>query len=392
MRKINFFKPTLLAASLAVFSLAFGQDDNLIDNGSFEASTGKPKKLGAISMATGWMNPTGQSADFFIPAVKIADISTPDNFYGKEEAHDGRNYAGIVAYSYNDKMPRTYLMTKLLQPLKKGQKYCVTFQVSLAEASKYSTNAIGANFSKKPYASEAKSSIIETTHIKRSDNKVLSGFYGWDKVCGVFTAEGGEKYITLGNFMNNNQVQAEKMKKPNYYSGTQIVAAYYYVDNVVVTAVDDITKCDCASANEEDNYSKLVYQKATVITDKMDAKQRVEAHGVYFAFGKYQITAAAKGSLDEVVAQLKANPNMKVDVEGHVEELENEKGKDNPMFQDLDEARAEAVKEYLVEAGISKDRLNIIKKSNSVANDEITEADNDELSSAKTRRVTFKVK
>jgi len=62
------------------------------------------------------------------------------------------------------------------------------------------------------------------------------------------------------------------------------------------------------------------------------------------------------------------------------------------MFQDLDEVRADVVKEYLVEAGIAANRITIVKKSNSVRSTEVIESDNDELKSAKTRRVTFVVK
>jgi hypothetical protein len=85
--------------------------ENLVENGSFEATTGKIKKLGSIDMATGWSSPTGVRADLYIPADKIPEINTPTNFYGKEEPKDGSNYAGIFGYSYNDKMPRSYIMS-----------------------------------------------------------------------------------------------------------------------------------------------------------------------------------------------------------------------------------------------------------------------------------------
>jgi hypothetical protein len=61
---------------------------------------------------------------------------------------DGENYAGIRAFSYGDKEPRSYVSAKLKVPLTKDAMYCVTFYVSLAEASKYACNNIGMNFSK----------------------------------------------------------------------------------------------------------------------------------------------------------------------------------------------------------------------------------------------------
>ena len=68
---------------------------------------------------------------------KESPIGVPLNLYGKEHAKDGDNYAGIVAYSYNNKQPRTYLQSKLMKPLTGGIDYCVKFHLSLSDLSKY---------------------------------------------------------------------------------------------------------------------------------------------------------------------------------------------------------------------------------------------------------------
>lgn len=389
MKKINWYKSTWIVAGLTIATMGFAQDENLIQNGSFEQVSGKVKKEGAIASATGWLSPTGQPGDLYAPASKVPEISTPENVNGTEEPADGKNYAGIVAYSYNDKEPRSYLMTKLVTPLKKGSKYCVSFKASLSESSKYAIDCIGANFSKKAYETEAKSSLVDETHIQLKNKKALNGLYGWDNICGVYEATGGEKYITIGNFYNNNQVVMEKMRKVKYYKGTQRIAAYYYIDDVSVKLIDDADKCDCASNKEEDSYSKLVYQKVTTLTDKMTPQQKVEAHILYFAFGKYQLTSDGKASLDEIVKMLKAS-TMTLEIQGHMDNVEVEKSAENPTFQDLGEARAEAVRDYLIEAGVNKARIiAVTEKTNSVPSTEVTEADNDELKDAKTRRVTF---
>lgn len=386
---MNFYKSTLLVVGLITATIGLSQDENLVQNGSFEQVSGKVKKLGAAASATGWINPTGQPADLYSAAPKVPDISVPENVNGTEEPADGRNYAGIVAYSYNDKEPRSYLMTKLVSPLKKGSKYCVSFKASLAETSKYAIDCIGANFSKKEYQTEAKSSLVDETHIQLKDKKALTGLYGWDNICGVYEAKGGEKFITIGNFYNNNQVVMEKMRKVKYYKGTQRIVAYYYIDDVSVKLVDDASKCDCASNKEEDSYSKLVYQKVTTITDKMTPQQKIEANILYFAFGKYQLTSDGKASLDEIAKMMKAS-TMTLEIQGHLDDQEAKKAEDNPTFQDLGEARAEAVRDYLIEQGVNKARIiAIVDKSNTVPSDEVSEADNDELKDAKTRRVTF---
>ena len=92
---------TIFVLGLSTFS-AFAQE-NLVPNGSFEATEGKIKKIGAISSATGWSSPTAVQADLFIPG-KVMEINVPDNMYGKEDAKEGSNYAGIVAFSVGNKV------------------------------------------------------------------------------------------------------------------------------------------------------------------------------------------------------------------------------------------------------------------------------------------------
>ena len=87
-------------------------------------------------------------------------------------------------------------------PLKKDMRYCVKFNLSLAEASKYASNNIGAKLSKKPFGSDSKLPLIDEASLLHYDNdhKIMSARYNWTEVCGVVVAEGGEKYITIGNF------------------------------------------------------------------------------------------------------------------------------------------------------------------------------------------------
>ncbi|MEY3200302.1 MAG: hypothetical protein RJA13_2260, partial [Bacteroidota bacterium] len=155
-RKIS----AILLVGLSTIS-AYGQyTENLVSNGSFEAIDGKIKGLKGIDIATGWTSPTGVPSDLFGPVKakgsEISPANVPDNVYGKEDAKDGSNYAGIVAYSFGAKVPRSYILGKLDAPLKKGMRYCVKFNVSLAEASKYASNNIGISFTKKDPSSPKK--------------------------------------------------------------------------------------------------------------------------------------------------------------------------------------------------------------------------------------------
>lgn len=394
--KNNLNIKTIILASATLFvTSTFAQktSDNLVENGSFESISGKLRKLGGITSATGWLAPTGVGADLYASSSKSQEIGVPTNAHGKEDAFDGRNYAGIVAYSYNEKVPRTYVMTKLVQPLKKGQKYCVSFHASLSEDSKYAINSLAANLTKKPYSSTEKVSIIDKVDIRRSDKKILNGFYGWDKICNIFVAKGGEKYITVGNFLNENEVGSEKMRMPKYWKGKQQVAAYYYIDDVVVKMIDDLSECDCSVKDESEEYSKLVFQKVTETNPKMDNKQQLEALAAFFSYGSTELTRAGEAALDEVAKLMQANQSFRLEIQGHMDDKETEKAEENPALQDLDVVRAEVAKEYLVEEGkVFASRITVSGKTNTVVNEEdISEADDDELKDAKSRRVTFVV-
>ncbi len=370
----------------------FAQSENLIQNGSFESLNGKARKLGAIEVATGWVSPTGVRADLFTPVAKVEDINTPTNVYGMEDPKDGQNYAGIVAYSYNDKMPRTYLMAKLDAPMKKGMTYCVKFNVALAELSKYAVSEIGANISKKPFGTDEKSSIIDKMHIMHPRQKVFNGMYGWDLICGSYVAEGGEKYITIGNFINNKDIEAAKSKKPADIRGTQIIAAYYYVDDVSVMLVKDGQQCDCGPGEASvQEVSNTVYAKTVQLTDKMTAEQKVALQTLYFGFGKSVIQPAGNNSLDLILQLMKENPNTMLEIKGHTDAKEVSAGMKNSIYADMDEKRIEKAKAFFLEKGIPENRIKTTKLGDSQTNPEIMDSDSDDLKMAKNQRITFEL-
>lgn len=370
------------------------ESENLVENGSFEATTGKIKKLGSIDLATGWSSPTGVRADLFLTDVKVPEIGVPTNFYGKEEAKDGKNYAGIVAYSYNDKVARSYIMSKLKTPLKKGMKYCVSYSVSLAELSKYSSNNVGAILAKKAYGVDAKVSIVEKPSILHHENKVFNAFYNWEKVCGTYEAEGGEKNIIIGNFVNNAGTKEERNKTPKDQKGTPVIAAYYYIDDVSVTLLEEGKQCDCGIGDLEKEISSTIYVSPTYMKPGMTDKEKIEAQAGYFAFGKNKLQPESLKALDIIIASMKANPTFKLEIKAYADADEIERGEENPLYQNMDQKRIDITIRYLNDNGITADRIisSPLGAGSEGDNPEILETDDDDLKNAKTRRITFSVK
>ncbi len=378
---------TAFACSVLLSGGLFAQY-NLVENGSFENSSGKVKRIGSISSCEGWASATGVKADYFLPS-KEAVIGTPENVYGNEVPKDGSCYAGIVAYSYGDKMPRSYITTRLNENLKKGKKYCASYSVSLAESSKYAVNQMGMLFSKKEYESDAKTSIIEPKAQIKSD-KIYNAQYGWHQVCGVFIAEGGEKYLTIGNFNATQDIKNEKNKPEKGVKITQIIAAYYYIDNVVVYEMDENTPCDCQTVEAEEQYSTLIYQKQILIDEaKNSPKQVIDGQEIFFGFGQDALTPLSKTSLDVIVRMMMANPKLRLQINGHSDALEDKVGNEKSEYSNMDNKRIAAVMDYLKEKGVASERLIPSAQGSEMPNPEGSDSDDEEVRQAKERRVTF---
>ncbi len=390
MKIFNRIALQLLVACVP-FAYQAQKNENLISNGSFEVLDGKLKRAGSIETALGWVSPTGVRADLFGPS-KFPDINVPLNMYGKETAKDGEHYAGIYGFSYGDKEPRSYIMTKLASPMEAGKKYCVQFHVSLAEASKYSSNQIGINFSRNAFGTDMKTSFIDKTHILHEENKIFNAFYNWEKICGIYEADGQEKYLTIGNFTQNDDVKSERNKKPGDIKVDQILSAYYYIDDVSVVLIDENNKCGCVKKEVEPEYPTIIYHKDVRLNEKMSSKEKIEAQQVYFAFGKKNLGPAGNESLDLIVRLMTENPQMKLEIQGHSSNQEVTIGKTKESIADMDNKRIKEVMTYLTSKGISELRLIASPQQNSVSNPEINETDDKDLKEAKNCYVTFKVR
>ncbi len=393
-QKSKFLK-TILGLLTCLFLIQINAQEvvNLVPNSSFENIAGKLKGLGSIESAEGWMSPTGVRADIFVPSKKILSINVPENDLGKEDAKDGENYAGLTAFSFGDKMPRSYMMVKLSSPLKKGQKYCVKFYVSLAEGSLYASNQLGAHFSSKPLGTDQKVSIIEETHVLQAENKVFNAKYNWDEVCAEYRANGGEKFLTLGNFTSNDDTKYEKIRKDREYDKEFFAMAYYFIDEVSVTMVSDSEICTCqAEKKQAEAYSTLIYQKVVTLNDEMTSKQKIEKQNLYFGAGAARLSLEAKKSLDVIIALMKEDSAMKLEIKGHNDAMESKLSMDEEMYRDIANKRIASVIEYLKLNGIEESRLIPTLMGTMEDNPEILESDEEDLKFAKNRWVSFKLR
>ncbi len=388
----------LLISTLLISGFTFAQDDeddkNIVQNPGFESTDGKLKRQKQIEVAKYWSSSTGLAADLFSSSLKgDVPIAAPKNFAGTEKPLEGNNYAGVYMYVYNAKAPRTYITTELLAPLKKGMDYCISYSVSLADLSKYAVNNLGAYMSKsmKELEKEGKVDIVLKEDdlenvILYPENKVFNQQYNWEKICGVYSASGGEKYLTIGNFFPQRGTKFEKMKLPPGMKGTQQPVAYYYIDEVKVFLLDSIEECQC-NKKSHDVRTKYVYTKQYISEKEFAPEEKVAHSTIYFDYLKPKLEPSYVKDLERIVEVMNANPDAKLEIHSHSDSEEFEYAKKSPANADLAKRRADKVAEYLSEKGISKTRL-IIKVFDA---DKPATGGTTEFDMAKSRRVEFKL-
>jgi outer membrane protein OmpA-like peptidoglycan-associated protein len=370
-----------------------GQDDNnLVLNSSFESIEGKLKKLSQINFASDWQSPTALNADLFSKSIK-GDISVPENIYGKEYPKDGDNYAGILTFSYNNKKPRTYLQTKLVKSLTSGLDYCINVHISLADLSRYAIDNIGIHFSETPLSLDKKGDIIFSDKseldkvLKDQENKIFKSRYKWEKICGIYQADGKEKYITIGNFYNNKDTKYEKLLKPIDFTGVQLAEAYYYVDKIEVRLIDDPSYCNCDNDGRKKRES-IIFHLDVDIDESLPLNTKLKKHSIYFDVENYTLDPMFDDKLYNLVKILKENPDLKLSINGHTDNLETEAIKDDPENKkliNLGDYRSKSVKDFLMKNGILSERLN----TQNFKSDKPASKGSSMFSMAKNRRVEF---
>lgn len=199
---------------------------NIILNPSFEILTTCPSN-GAfnIKYATPWFSPVAPDVDIFNTCIGVPNGAVPSNIFGYQNPKTGNGYAGFYAKVLVN--GRKYLSQKLTRPLV-NKKYCLLFYVNLCDSSNIGISKIGAYFSKDSTKETEFINFNYAPQVINDTTNFITDKINWVPISGKFTAEGGEQFITIGNF--NNGANTPTKFAPG---GTQLIShAYYYIDDV----------------------------------------------------------------------------------------------------------------------------------------------------------------
>ncbi|MDR0970860.1 MAG: OmpA family protein [Bacteroidales bacterium] len=381
------FYCTLLLIFLCLISIkSLGQaNENLIYNPSFEQKYACPQKIdpyGYMKEVVAWWQPTGGSSDYYHKCGS-KQCSVPKNKLGNQMPHSGDAMVGIYV-SKTDY--REYIQTQLKSPLQKGEEYYLSFYVSLSEYSSGTIATIGGLFTDYRIEDKTRGMLTKKKEIKYSNGinqyittqlepqvvnpykRVITDTKNWTKIEGRFIAQGGEEFLTIGNFFSAEQSNVTDLPYLTYL----LTGAYFYIDDVDV-------HCLTCKNNKEDN--DIVITK-TKDTPQYEIGQVIVLENIFFAFDKSDILPQSFVELNNLIKILNDNPSMRIELSGHTD------NKGSKQYNaTLSHNRAKAVYNYLIEEGINKNRLTFTSFG---AEKPIATNKTDE-GRAKNRRVEFKI-
>lgn len=144
---------------------------------------------------------------------------------------------------------------------------------------------------------------------------------------------------TFTDLENGKEYQV-KVNKPNFLS----ISSKPFVYNEQGAGN---TQFDLASiASETSSNAEASANGAT------NGKREVQLHDIYYNFDSAKLSSSSKASLDRIVMLLESNPNLKLEFGSHTDARGTIEYNDELSWQ-----RAKSVVDYLVQAGIAKDRL-----------------------------------
>lgn len=330
---------------------------NLVANGSFEEYFKCPESFTvdySKKFLPSWRMPTKGTPDFFHKCSKF-DVGVPQNFMGSINPQHGEAYVGLVLLDTPTGVRkeinyREYIQAQLNQPLFKGQRYRVRFYYALAQNSTYSINRIGVFLSN--LMVEAKKGVLNVKPQLEVDSLVFpSGQGEWVEFNQVFTAKGGERYITIGNFYPDSKTGYAN----NTIDGLPVVLqkkvltnriAYYYIDDVSLEALPDDEPNEQTPFSSFKHFSKYHIDSIISMSQHGDAFILDEFYFTYYETG-YKVLSLLQGEFLALV--LNEYPDRKLEFVAFLY--------DNETSNQQAVARAERFVLYLEKRGVERARI-----------------------------------
>ncbi|MFN8153850.1 MAG: hypothetical protein U0Y08_06130 [Bacteroidia bacterium] len=236
-----YFHPNYISSQGGCTNLPIGC--NLVLNPGFSQRINNPMSWGGIAFGDccNWDSPTLGTSDYFnqaggpiasVPTQTIGNSTATQLDNGIYTTPGVPAYAGIITWNNQAQSSREYLQGNLSISLG-NQQYYGEFYTSLWDGSRFSANRIGMFISQNAPSSANFGVLAVTPQIFNNTN--IANSTGWTLVNGCFPAQGGENFVTIGNFFTNAQTTSVPVTPVPPFPNQN---AYYLIDDVSVLPIE----------------------------------------------------------------------------------------------------------------------------------------------------------
>ncbi len=245
---------------------------NLIPNGSFEDTISYG---GGFTFPKQWKSPSGNNSigEHYTPYNQYL-WTVPKNFFGYQHAVNGNSYFGMAMYILYYKAQRDYIQCRLKRPLIKDSTYCLQIYVNLPDSMTHASRGqLGIYLSNSAISSTSNGNLPYTPQLVISPINYITDKVNWTEFNLQYTAQGGECYLTMGNF--NDTLGIDTLYSPGGGIHLNYFGTYYFIDNLYFGHCDSIPKdfdiSSIAAVNNNPCFTDSTYLSLTIKNRSIDS-------------------------------------------------------------------------------------------------------------------------
>jgi outer membrane protein OmpA-like peptidoglycan-associated protein len=267
----------------------------------------------------------------------------PYNWAGISDAYSGEGYIGLFVWVEDTASYREFAQCRLKAPLIRDSTYQVEFHYKLSSYSKFCADRLGVLLTDTVFRWRNSSAPnIEPTFHAVEDSVLTPRTGSWETGRWEYRARGGEQFLTIGNFYNNDVTRLYEIQYRQIQEPMLARSAYYFIDDIKVVP-------KYAPASEPVEAPIMAFRADEVTMDR-----RYVLRHIQFEFGSYKLLSASFDELDALALYLLKHPAVSVVVSGHTDDVGGQR-----YNQELSRHRAETVAGYLKLQGVAGQRMSV---------------------------------
>jgi len=168
------------------------------------------------------------------------------------------------------------------------------------------------------------------------------GFH-WFEIRGYYKADGGEKYITIGNF--SPLIKKDMLRlilgqfKPK--------EAYYFIDDIKLIKAKQFEEKVEVQIVGQAFQNGIMEDSTLAVKENIQVGEKVQLNNIFFESGRYYLLPESYAELNKLATYLIKHPHLQIQINGHSDnsglKIKNQK---------MSELRAREVFEYLIKKGV----------------------------------------